>query len=69
MAHRHRRRHSEGERHPLRRLSSIGGTTTGWRSTLETTPHAPLRTFIVGTLIAGGVVALLMFIASVLGNG
>lgn len=68
MAHRHRPPRTEGERHPLRRLSSIGGTTTGWRSTLETTPRASLGTFIIGTLIAGGVGALLMLIAAVLGS-
>lgn len=68
MAHRRRPPRTEGERHPLRRLSSIGGTTSGWRSTLETTPHGSLGTFIVGTLIAGGVVALLMLIAAILGN-
>lgn len=68
MAYRHRPERTEGERHPLRRLSSIGRTTSGWRSTLETTPHASLGTFILGALIAGGVVALLMVIATLLAN-
>jgi hypothetical protein len=61
-------RRTDGERHPLRRLSSIGGTTTGWRSTLESDPRGSLGTFVVGALIAGAVVAGLMFLAAVLGN-
>ena len=52
----------------MQRLSSVGGTTTGWRSTLESTPHGSLGTFVVGTLVAGGVVALLMFLAAFFGN-
>lgn len=52
----------------MRRLASIGRTTTGWRSTLETNPDAPLGTFIGGSLIAGGVVALLMLLAALFGN-
>ena len=56
-------RRSESERYPSRRLSSIGGVTTGWRSTLETGKDQGLGTFIVGTLVAAGVFALIAFIA------
>ena len=63
-----RPRRTESERHPLRRLSSIGGTTSGWRSTLETSPHGSFWTFLIGTLVAGGIVALLMALAAILGN-
>lgn len=63
-----RPRHADGERHPLRRLSSIGGTTSGWRSTLETSPHGSFWNFLIGTLVAGGIIALLMALAAILGN-
>ena len=45
-----RRGKTESERYPTRRLSSIGGTTSGWRSTLETARDQSLGTFIIGTL-------------------
>lgn len=57
---------TEGERYPMQRLSSIGGTTSGWRSTLETgrdTGHS-LGNFIVGSLVAGGVFALIIFLVT-----
>jgi hypothetical protein len=68
MPNHSRPQRTEGERHPLRRLSSIGRTTTGWRSTLETNPHGSFRTFVIGTLVAGGVIAFLMLLAAILGN-
>ena len=58
----HRRRKTEGERYPSRRLSSIGGVTSGWRSTLETGRDQSLGTFVVGVLIAAGVFALIGFV-------
>jgi hypothetical protein len=59
-----RRRASDGERYPNRRLSSIGRTTSGWRSSLETGRDTgqSLGTFIVGALIAAGVFALIGFV-------
>ena len=54
---------TEGERHPSRRLSSIGGVTTGWRSTLESGRDQSLGTFVVGTLIAAGIFVLIAFLA------
>ena len=53
---------SESERYPSRRLSSIGGVTTGWRSTLETGRDQGIGTFIIGVLIAAGISALIGFI-------
>ena len=58
----HRRRKTESERYPTRRLSSIGGVTTGWRSTLETGRDQSLGTFLVGVLIAAGIFALIGFL-------
>jgi hypothetical protein len=55
-------RRNEGERYPSRRLSSIGGVTTGWRSTLESGRDQGMGTFIIGTLIAAGVFALIAFL-------
>ncbi len=57
-----RHRKTEGERYPSRRLSSIGGVTTGWRSTLESGRDQGLGTFIIGTLVAAGVFALIAFL-------
>ena len=59
----HARPRSESERYPSRRLSSVGGVTTGWRSTLETGKDQGLGTFMIGTLVAAGVFALIAFIA------
>ena len=53
---------SESERYPSRRLSSIGGVTTGWRSTLESGRDQGIGTFIIGTLIAAGVFVLIAFL-------
>jgi hypothetical protein len=52
----------ESERYPTRRLSSIGGITSGWRSTLETGRDLGqgLGTFIVGSVIAAGVFLLII---------
>lgn len=58
----HRRGKTESERYPSRRLSSIGGVTTGWRSTLETGRGQGIGTFLIGTLIAAGVFALIIFL-------
>ena len=55
----HHRGESESERYPSRRLSSIGGITTGWRSTLETGRDQGIGTFIIGVLIAAGIFALI----------
>lgn len=64
MEDRYRRgRRTEGERHPLRRLSSIGSGTSGWRSTLES-GGSSFGTFVIGSLIAFGAFALFIFIAS-----
>lgn len=52
-------RRTEGERYPSRRLSSIGGVTTGWRSTLESGRDQGIGTFIIGTLVAAGVFAII----------
>lgn len=57
-----RPRRSEGERYPSRRLSSIGGVTTGWRSTLETGRDQGIGTFVIGTLVAAGVFVLIAFV-------
>lgn len=48
----------------MRRLSSIGGRSTGWRSTLETGRDQGIGTFIIGTLVAAGIVALLIFLVT-----
>lgn len=56
----HRRGRTESERYPSRRLSSIGGITTGWRSTLESGRKQGFGTFLIGSLVAGGVFALIM---------
>ena len=64
----HRRGKTEGERYPTRRLSSIGGVTTGWRSTLETGRDQGLGTFLVGVLVAAGVFAFIGFILISLGS-
>lgn len=53
---------NEGERYPSRRLSSTGGITSGWRSSLETNPRQSLGSFLIGSLIAGGVFTLLIFL-------
>jgi hypothetical protein len=53
---------SESERYPMRRLSSTGDVTTGWRSTLETGRDQGFGTFLVGTLIAGGIFALIAWL-------
>lgn len=58
----HRRGRTESERYPSRRLSSIGGVTTGWRSTLEAGRDQGIGTFIIGVLIAAGIFALIGFI-------
>lgn len=59
---------SDSERYPSRRLSSIGGITTGWRSSLESRPHQTIGSFFVEALIAGvffiGVVILLIVLSS-----
>lgn len=61
-----RRHRTEGERYPSRRLSSIGGGSTGWRSSLETNPNQSFRSFVGQLLIAAAVfivivVALVIF--------
>lgn len=57
----------EAERSPIRRLSSIGGKATGWRSSLETNPHESLGSFVIGSLVAGaafiGLVILLVWLS------
>lgn len=53
---------SKGEQYPMRRLSSTGDVTTGWRSTLETGRDQGFGTFLIGTLIAGGVFALIAWL-------
>lgn len=53
---------SDGERSPIRRLSSIGGVTTGWRSSLETTPRKSLGSFLIESLIAAGAFILIVFL-------
>jgi hypothetical protein len=53
--HDQRRGRKEAERSPIRRLSSIGGVTTGWRSSLETNPRQSLGSFVVGSVVAGAV--------------
>jgi hypothetical protein len=53
---------NEGERYPMRRLSSTGDVTTGWRSTLETGRDQGFGTFLVGTIIAGGIFALIAWL-------
>jgi hypothetical protein len=63
MDDRHRRGRTEGERYPSRRLSSIGRTTTGWRSTLETGRNQSFGTFVGSTLVAAGVIALIAWLA------
>ncbi len=60
MHDRHRRGRTESERYPSRRLSSIGGRTTGWRSSLETNPHESFRSFLAGLLIAAAVFVLIV---------
>ncbi|CAN5230680.1 hypothetical protein BH23CHL9_BH23CHL9_16870 [soil metagenome] len=50
---------TESERYPSRRLSSIGGITTGWRSSLETNPRERFSSFLIGSLVAMGSFALL----------
>ncbi len=54
-----RRRRTKGERYPSRRLSSIGGVTTGWRSSLETRPRQRLGSWIAELLVAAGVIVLI----------
>ena len=46
----------EPERSPIRRLSATGDVTTGWHSTMQTTPHKSIGAFLVETIIAAGVV-------------
>jgi hypothetical protein len=62
MDERNRYRRGEGERYPMRRLSSTGSVTSGWRSTLETGRDQGLGTFLIGSLIAGGVFALIAWL-------
>jgi hypothetical protein len=54
------------ERSPIRRLSSTGDVTTGWHSTLQTTPHKSFGAFLGETLVAAslfvGIVLLLLWI-------
>jgi hypothetical protein len=52
----------EGERSPIRQLSSIGAKTTGWRSSLETTPRKSLGSFLIESLIAAGAFILIVFL-------
>ena len=52
----------ETERYPSRRLASTGDVTTGWRSTLETGREPGFGTFLLGTLIAGGIFALVAWL-------
>ena len=56
------RERSQGERYPMRRLSSTGDVTTGWRSTLETGQDQGFGTFLIGTLVAGGIFALIAWL-------
>lgn len=53
---------TEAERSPIVRLSSVGQVTTGWRSSLETTPRKSFASFVIETLIAAGVFMLLVLI-------
>lgn len=46
----------------MRRLSSTGDVTTGWRSTLETGQDQGFGTFLIGTLVAGGIFALIAWL-------
>jgi hypothetical protein len=55
-----RGRRTQGERYPSRRLSSIGGRTTGWRSSLETNPHQSLPSFVGQLLIAAAALVLIV---------
>jgi predicted secreted protein len=46
----------ERERSPIRRLSATGDVTTGWHSSMQTTPHKSIGAFLLETIIAAGVV-------------
>jgi hypothetical protein len=53
---------NESERFPTRRLSSIGGVTTGWRSSLETTPRKRIGSFLIETLFAAAAFGLMVLL-------
>jgi hypothetical protein len=40
-------------------MSSIGGRSTGWRSSLETNPNQSLGSFVGQVLLAGGAIVLI----------
>ena len=61
MHHLQRGRRTEGERYPSRRMSSIGGGSTGWRSSLETNPHQPIWSFIGQLVVAAAAFAAILF--------
>lgn len=62
MAERPDQHHSERGRSPIRQQSAIGGTTTGWRSSLETTPRKSFGAFVGELLLAAGVFVGLVFL-------
>jgi len=62
MDNRPDRHHGERGRSPIRQQSAIGGTTTGWRSSMETTPTKSLGAFVGELLFAAGVLVLLVFL-------
>jgi hypothetical protein len=51
---------------PIRRLSSTGDVTSGWHSTLQTTPNKTIGAFLVETLIGaaifGGIALVLLWL-------
>lgn len=59
---------SESEKYPMRRLSQIGGWTTGWRSDLESGSSQSIGSFILSVVIAIVLLAgLIVLIVKVLG--
>ena len=64
-----RGRRTEGERYPSRRLSSIGGRTTGWRSSLETNPRQSFGSFVGQLLIATAALVLIAALLVVASRG
>lgn len=59
---RHEPETSESEKYPARRLSQIGGWTTGWRSDLESGSGQSIGSFILSVIVAIVLVAGLIFL-------
>ena len=58
----HGRPPNEPERSSIRRLSATGDVTTGWHSSMQTTPNKSVGAFLVESVIGMGLFIAILFL-------